>query len=727
VRAAHRTALGAYLAAALISTLAGVWFLELWRADLRVPFTYGGDALLFAMPVKSIVDHGWYLQNPNLGAPGGLQLFDYPFAAHNAFHLLLIKLMALFSGDWALLFNLYFLLGFPLITLSALAVLRQFRVGYGPAIVASVLYAFLPSRLLKGEAHLFLDVFYQVPLAILVLLWACGDDPPLTRERQTGGWPALDLRRPRSLVAVAICLLSAATELYYAFFVACLLIAGGVWAAIERRSKRNLVAGLGLAAIIVAGLGACGVPTLVHQARHGSNTEVAVRQTGEAEIFGMKIAQLLLPVDGHRLPALRRLKQKYIATAPLAGEGSYTSLGLLGSAGFLALLAMLLRGPRASRPREDVLRPLAVLNFMAVMFATLGGFSSLFALLVTPQIRTYSRMNVIIAFFSLFAVALLLERIRDRNARLATRVLPLLLPFALVDQVSLHASHPYAEIKQAYQRDADFVRRVEASVPERAMIFEIPYMTFPEGPRLLGLDTYDPLRPYLHSRTLRWSFPAIRGRSGDAWARELAQAEPEAMVKGLVAADVRGLLVQRAGYEDNGSKIENALRELIPGEPLVSADGRLAFYDLGRLPEAQGTSRLSPLERELLLKPVFIQWGRGFFGLERNANGPFRWSEASSEARLENDTAVERTIAIRLTFVAAQPPARLVIAGDLLSATVELGTTGTGFERLVTVPPGHHLIRFQCDGRPADAPRDPRVLVWRVENFALEARPPGSR
>ncbi|HMF41663.1 MAG TPA: hypothetical protein VKQ32_13385, partial [Polyangia bacterium] len=495
MRSARGLAVGAYAAAALTSTLAGALLLQIWQADLRVPFMYSGDATSFALPVKSVIDHGWHLENPSLGAPAGLQLYDFPYALHNAFHLLVIKAMALFSGDWALLFNLYFLLGFPLIALSAMAVLRHFRVGYGPAIVASVLYAALPSRLLKAQGHLFLDTFYQVPLAILILLWTCGDDPPLTRAQEGDRPYRLDLRGRRSLVAIGICVFLAATELYYAFFVVCLLVAGGVWAAIERRSKRNLVAGLGLAAIITVGLGAVGLPAIVYRARNGPNPAAAVRGPGEAEIFGLKIAQLLLPVDGHRLPVLRRLKQRYNANAPLPGESSTTSLGLLGSIGFLALLGILLRGPRASRPREDVLRPLSVLNVMALLLATIGGFGALIALLVTPQIRTYARINVIIGFFALFTLALLLDRIRERHARLGHALLPFVLGFGLFDQGTVYARGYYREAKESYESDADVVRRIEAEVPPGGMIFELPFMTFPEGNLVDRLEPWQPLRP----------------------------------------------------------------------------------------------------------------------------------------------------------------------------------------------------------------------------------------
>ena len=285
-------ALGGYGAAAALSLVAAFLTLQLWRADLRVPFTYGGDALFFGMQVKSIVDHGWYLDNPQLGGPGGLQMYDFPTADN--FHLFTIKLMSLFSHDWALLFNLYFLLAFPLITLSALAVFRHFRVNWGPALVGSLLFAFLPSRLLKGEAHIFLGVFYQVPLATLVVLWVCGGSPPLVRAPEPGRGPRLELSRGRSLAAVLICALTASMGLYYAFFTACLLLAGGLLGLDRRRSTHNALAGAVLAAVIVVVLGINGLPTVFYQARQGSNPLIAARKPVESEMYSAKIRRAAL-------------------------------------------------------------------------------------------------------------------------------------------------------------------------------------------------------------------------------------------------------------------------------------------------------------------------------------------------------------------------------------------------------------------------------------------------
>jgi hypothetical protein len=720
-----RRALAVYVAAVSISILAGVVMLKLWKADLRVPFEYEGDALFHGMLVKSVVDHGWYLNNPSLGAPGELKLHDFPVP--DPVHLLTIRAMALFSSDWALLFNIYFLLGFPLIAASSLAVLRHFKVSDGPAIVASVLYSFLPSRLIKGEGHLFLDVFYQVPLAILVMLWVCGPEPPLMRDGVQAWRPQLDLRGRRSLAALLICALVSCTSVYYAFFAACLLLAGAVWASFQRRSLANAAAGLMLCGVIFAGLVANDLPTLVYQHREGPNPEVGIRSSGEAELYGMKIAQLVLPASHHRLAALDTLNQRYSRRAPLMGENSTTTLGFAGVVGFLFLLGRLLSSHRDPRgPRDDLFRALAVLNGMAILLATVGGAGAIIALWV-PQIRTYARMNVLIAFFALFATALLLEQLLQRYPRFGTRVLPVLLALGIIDQAPRGTARPYATTRAEYVGDADFVRQIESALPAGAAIFELPYISFPEGGPVNETHGYDLLRPTLHSRTLRWSFPTMRGRAGDRWTSRVAQLEPGNMLGELAHAGFAGIVIDRAGFTAVPSKLEKDLAGLVGGTPLVSPSQRYAFLDMRRY-AATHSLPSSRSEGERALRPLVFTWGEGFSDLEVVGKSSFRWCDRKGEIAISNETSVTRRVRIQFTAIAANPPAHLRIEGELgAPETIDLPAGGAFFSRELEVSPGRHVVRFQSDSEPVQAPSDPRTLIWHADSPVIEELPPAAK
>jgi phosphoglycerol transferase len=716
-RALRKQALIAYGVAAAASMLAGFVLLRLWRADLRVPFDYHGDALYFEMVVKAVVDHGWFLTNPNLGAPGVLAMHDFPSA--DSLHLLIIKVMSWVSSDWALIYNLYFLLGFPLITMSALAVFRHFRVAYVPALAASLLFAFLPSRLLMGEVHYFLSIFYEVPLAILVALWVAGDDPPLDWRR----------RRGRTLAAIAICLLVAGTGVYYAFFAGALIALGGIWGALRRRAPRNALAGLMLTGVIMTGLGLQGIPNVAYHLKHGANAEAATRQIQEAEVFGLRVAQLLLPATEHRVPVLRQLKRRYDAAAPFPGESSTSSLGVVGGVGFLVLLGTLLLPVGEGRPRRDLWRALGVLNLLALLIATTGGFGSLFALLVTPDIRTYLRMHVFIGFLALFAVVLLLERLASRVGRgRAAAACAVVLAIGIFDQVTPLAVRDYARVKSFYVGDAALVRGIEAAMPARAMILELPYQVFPEGgPSTGGLPLdYKPLRPSFHSRSLHWSYPAMRGRPVDAWAQRIAALPPADLVRAASEAGFDGILINRKGYTDHGAKIEAALLEILGPSAARAVAAEHAFFSLVEH-NRQALAAVPPEERarrrELAAHTLFLRWTGGFYAAESGPHGPFRWSSGTGDIVIDNSASFDRLVTLSLQVKTADPPTTLTMGGDLLAETATVGAAGLPITRTLRLAPGLHTISMSAEGKPAYAPWDPRRLVWRVENVGFAELP----
>src|SRR5207302_10587527 len=86
-------AVAGYALAAALSVVFLVFALQLWKADLRVPFLYWEDALLVDSWVKGVLDNGWYLHNPYLAAPAAQDFHDFPLADN--LHFALIKLLGL--------------------------------------------------------------------------------------------------------------------------------------------------------------------------------------------------------------------------------------------------------------------------------------------------------------------------------------------------------------------------------------------------------------------------------------------------------------------------------------------------------------------------------------------------------------------------------------------------------------------------------------------------------
>ncbi|HWE37961.1 MAG TPA: hypothetical protein VG406_15430, partial [Isosphaeraceae bacterium] len=134
-----RRSLLAYLAAMVGCGAILVLLLQLWRADFRVPFSYGGDAVCAQVWVKGLAEHGWFLENPSLGAPGRMEMHDFPLA--DGLFFVLLRGFALAFGEHVVALNAYYLATFFLATASALFALRRLGVDRGPAVVSGLLYA----------------------------------------------------------------------------------------------------------------------------------------------------------------------------------------------------------------------------------------------------------------------------------------------------------------------------------------------------------------------------------------------------------------------------------------------------------------------------------------------------------------------------------------------------------------------------------------------------------
>jgi len=721
----------AYLAALVLCFLFLNWVMELWRADLRVPLAYTGDALFYHLTVKGMLDHGWYLDNPSLSLPTSLDLRDVPTSDHN-FFLLLIKLGSFVIKDHALLVNLFFLLSFPLTVIAALYVLRQFRVSYFPAVFAAVLYTFLPFHFGRGINHLFLSSYYLIPFVALVVMWICTETLPSSGENSSR--LKLKWRDPKLIVSVIVCVLIASTGTYYAFFACFFLLIAGLAVAVRRRSFQPLL----LPGLLIAVIGVTTVinllPSIIYISQHG-DTPIVRRNVSDAEIYGLRIAQLLLPVSGHRSYRVSQLKGLY-NLRPYINENDDAALGIIGSAGFLILLGWLLyRKLGASGEKENETRRwldhLSLLNATAVLTATIGGFGALVSLLLSPKIRAYNRISIYIAFFSLLTVALLLEYISQRYFQSPKRpaIFAILLALALLvgvwDQTSKRYIPDYERLQTEYRQDAEFVHRIEAALPKEAMIFQLPIASFPENPKIQKMNDYDLGKGYLHSRQLRWSYGAIKNREGDVWQRLVAAKPASEMAETLALAGFSGIYLDRFGYADQGAKLEGELSALLGAPPLVSQNKRLAFFDLtAQQQHLRATYQGAEWEakREAALHPLLTLWQNGFSDVEGTAEKSWRWCADEGRLEIVNHSSQPKEVTLGMTFAAGRD-ANLQIESALFSERLAINVAGVPFTKKLTIPPGAHPIKFFCDAPRVLAPLDSRVIVFRVESYQIKAAP----
>lgn len=568
-----------YLAAAGLSWLVLVLALQLWKADFRIPFENSGDALWGQSWIKGIHEHGWYLTNPRLGAPGAMELHDLPQTDN--LHFGLLKALVSATRDVSLTFNLYYLFSFPLIAISTLFVLRRFGISRLSALAASLWFSFLPYHFVHGQFHLFLSSYFVMPLGVLMVLWVYTD-------RLRWPWSSRDPQMPwgrrRIWGSLLITLLVASSGIYYAFFTCFLLLVAGLASVLDRKRWRGMfMAGALVAFITTAGLANL-APSLIYRYRNGPNEALPGRTVDEAEHFALKIGQLLLPIDQHVVGRLNPFRQRYDLSPLSSGEKIGATLGAMGTVGFLFLVGLLLCRTRSKQ--GEVVPGLAVLNIASVLLATIGGFGSLFALLITAQIRCYNRMSLFIGLFSLFAVAVLLDRLAEWCEMKGYRpwqyraALGLLIAFGLVDEIGRSRAPDHAALKAQFECDREFVREIEDQLPAESLVLQLPYFPFPESPPLHQLGDYDLVRLYLHANTLRFSYAAMKGGAADRWQKEVAALPIHEQLSHFIEQGFAGIAIDRAGYEDYAAELEAHLQSMLRQQPLVSRDDRLAYYAL---------------------------------------------------------------------------------------------------------------------------------------------------
>ncbi len=578
-----------YVVLALVSLLAAAWVLRLDLADLRVPFSDAPDSVWSDQQIKGLIDNGTWYANPAVGAPGGLSMVDRPLSDGLIF--VLIRIIAVAFPNYAMAKNLYFILTFPLTAVIAMYTLRRLGASLPGASLAALLYAFVPYHFLRGEMHLFLASYFMLPLFMLVMLKLFAKRAPFLSDND--GHPAFSFRDPTTIWAVVVCVLTASSGLYYAFFACFLLVVTGALAWARFRDFRRAIAAALLIAAICAGLAVNVAPNLIGGLTQGRNPVISSRGPLQAEVYALRMNYLLLPIADHRLGAAATLSQAYRSgsgklSVILDNENGMATLGIVGSVGFLYLLGWLLAGWAVRRgrgepgsstrgdPRDSLSDGLASLTGASVLLAMIGGFGSLFALFVSGELRAYNRISIFIAFFALAAAALLFDRAMARWSRanwVPWAVAALLVAIGLLDQTSPAFAPDYPRIKAEQQVMETFVAGVEQALPPGSMVFQLPYTPFPESPPVNGMADYEHFRAYLASKTLRWSYGAMKGRDEDAWQAAVSQLDPAQMIAELKAKSFAAVYIDGRGYQDGGAATVAAFKAALGTQPLVSSDG----------------------------------------------------------------------------------------------------------------------------------------------------------
>ncbi len=710
-----------YLLAVVICLAMYCYVTKSWKQDLNIPGSYSGDSFFGAAVMKGFLEKGTYLVNNRIGAPYGANFNDFP--SSDSLHYGIAGVLSLFTHKWEIMMRLIFIVSFPLSVISAMFVFRYFKRSIAVSIAGSVLFALLPYHFLRGINHLFLACYFTVPLSILIAIELMNGKYIVKFNEKTNTL--------KSLLFICGCILIGCSGIYYSFFSCFLFVLAGIILTIRRKPLRSILFCFVPVLLIFLTVTANLANSVVYTKINGVNPEVGVRSAIESELYGLKITQLLLPATNHRLGFLARIKDRY-RDFPLVNENDSASLGIIGSAGFIALFIMLFV-ERTGSTGNILLKNISELNLGALLLSTIGGFGTVFAMLVTPKIRAYNRISVFIAFFSLLAVItlldMLIESLRNKNWKyltvIAISAISLIMIIGVADQIP--KTTPGMDIQGEYNSDKNFVRSIEKVLPADSMVFQLPYVPFPENPPVFRMRDYDLFRGYLHSTRLKWSYGMIRGRPGDIVYRNICELPVDKMVEAVSLFGYSGVYIDRFGFADEGKAVEAGLQRLTKKKPLISENGRLVFFDLSdfnsTLLKINAGVNAAELRRRISgLNRINLIWQPGFYGEETNDGSKWRWCSQQGDLLLINQLSQPIKVqieAIIYSGVRESSELKIYYRTNRDIDQLEISSARTQFKKNITLNPGMNRIRFVSRARSLNAGNDQRDLRFAIEGFKV--------
>jgi hypothetical protein len=572
-----RVALWAVLLIGLPLTLA-VLMLGIWNWDLTIPLIYtNGDDIWQLTLTKVLHDTGWILTNPYLGAPDVASWHHNAAAQTSALHSVLMLALSPFIHDAVQLQYIYYLLNFPLIVLTSFIACRLLGVSQLLAFCVGLLFAFTSFRI-DNMFYSFISNYFMVPLALVVVVWVLtGKFAAMIelQDRSFGKWQiaARLIRTKDFILGLLFVALTAVSDGYYAFFTLLLLgfatfvrLLLGDW----RHPLKLLPAGIYILALLAIST-SLSLPLHNYKKSHwnefypnGIEDSSLTKYSFEAEVYSSSLKDMIAPIPQHRIAPLNRLGKWMIETSDAARthkkHRAMVSLGMLGSLLFGVALVLLaipsLRrsvvGPKNLGSDADQ-APLALwdalLSLMLFIFlcSIVGGVGTLVAL-VFPTIRAYDRFPIFLLFVLYLGAACFVTMRMQHSKLLGGRiswggVLLIVTAAALYEQTPSNVFKGDESSKSKFLAERSFVQKVEAALPQDAMVYQYPYSQYLRESKYYGWGSFSHIRLYLHSRQLRWSNGGAKNSPADDWNFRISQLPLDDLITELEAVGFSGFVI----------------------------------------------------------------------------------------------------------------------------------------------------------------------------------------
>ena len=270
--------------------------------------------------------------------------------------------------------------------------------------------------------------------------------------------------------------------------------------------------------------------------------------------------------------------------------------------------------------------------------------------------------------------------------------------------------------------DQLFFDEVEERVGADGMIFQLPYVPFPEHPPTYKMEGYEHFKGYLHSDSIQWSFGVMKGTKEDIAIRKIADRPVEEMIEQVSLAGYDGIFLNRDGYEDR--RLEEDIIKFLNIDPLISEDEKFVYFDMS---EFNKTFKKKYSESEWesqktkVLHPIIVDFNTGVYSEENWNNSKWRWAQEEGSIHIWNTSDEAKQVNLRASLsTPSKEAAQVILEGEVLSDTIEITSEITNYSKSIILEPGVNIINFRTSAPKVDAPTDPRDMYFQILDFTVE-------
>lgn len=529
----------------IICTLIFLWFIyDGWCRDWLVPITYNNDGLGAVAIFKKIQmgqGLGYFEQ---FKAPFEEQVYTQDFF----FSYILAKFIMIFTDEIGLATNLFWISTYVLTCITTYIFMRKLGCSYPVVLMSVLIYNFLPYHYFRIE-HFWLMGCYFIPLVGCLVIDIFKNN---MGKKQYFFW-------------TIECLLIGLNGIYYSFFsIIVIAIATFICVINEKKLKTILPCIFDIAFIVLPIILLIFLPMKMA----GSSNHLVLsadRPLGQIDYYGMKLLLMLLPIVGHRIPALDEFTRQIYKEIGLNNETYAISLGLIMAIGLAISIIYTIK--KEKNDWESMVSFFGFINIVIIIFASAGGIANFVGIFVTTLVRCYNRMVVFVALFSVASVGMIIDNIKYKRNICKVFLCVLLSFIGVLDQTSSYfASYELYDISEEqfvysndenaanFYSDKAFFEQINNYLDNEKMVYVEPII--PQ--KALSESSLQRIKLYLYN--ISSTFCSVEDTDYVNWYNELERESIEVKIKALSILGYSGVILDKSVFETENA-YNNALRE----------------------------------------------------------------------------------------------------------------------------------------------------------------------